>query len=68
MPIEEHICSRFFQIKEETIKIQNEMIQLRLNPFIIEHHNFFFFYWYKYKLKLLRNELFELQNTKCHFL
>ena len=44
MPIEEHICSRFFQIKEETIKIQNEMIQLRLNPFIIEHHNFFIFF------------------------
>ena len=43
MPNEEHICSRFFQIKEETIKIQNEMIQLRLNPFIIEHHKVFFY-------------------------
>lgn len=68
MPNEQHNCPRFFQIKEEAMKIRNDMAQLRVNPHIIEQHKTLFIFRYKYKIKLLRNELFELQKTKCYFL
>ena len=44
------------------------MAQLRVNPHFIEQHKTLFIFRYKYKIKLLRNELFELQKTKCYFL
>ena len=68
MPNEQHNCPRFFQIKEEAMKIRNDMAQLRVNPHIIEQQKTLFIFRYKYKIKLLRNELFELQKTKCYFL
>lgn len=65
---EQHNCPRFFQIKEEVIKIRNDMAQLRVNPHIIEQNKTLFIFCYKYKIKLLRNELFELQKIKYCFL
>ena len=44
MPNEQHNCPKCFQIKEEAIKIQNDMAQLRVNPHIIEKHKTLFFF------------------------
>lgn len=44
MPNKQHNCPRFFQIKEEAMKIRNDMAQLRVNPHIIEKHKTLFFF------------------------
>ena len=48
---------RFDSIVRKTIKIGEDLVQLRTNPYIFERHKALLVSWYLYKISLLKKEL-----------